>query len=888
MKTIFTYLFIYCFFLLMFNKANAQEVAYYSSNCGTSVSVDDVCPTQTVFTVEVTGQPILGAGNFGLVEALVDLQEQSVGRFDTDITLVAPDGQKFRLATGQSSFPNYTNGSLFVGFRSCGNYPAHDDNNAINFSDGIFQPQTDFSILNNGTFDPNGTWKFEMCSALAAGEAQVLCTRLKFGPLGPTLIGVPEDQTFYVNEICQHSQISLVDPFYNDTCGIQSAKVTFSDPENALGVVDGEIFDISSGLSYTYSIENPGTTYFIWEVVNTSGFSTIDTTIITVLDTIAPTLIACPSNENFVLTDCNIDWEWTNPIFEDNCSDFDSTQLITIFSDGSSTITDFAPDENSFYGNDGYTGNIDFVWQIFQNGYSNSCTTTVTVIDTIAPTLVNVPEDITIYLNENCSAPNFSMTDPDYNGTCIQSAKVTLLNPDGATGVPNNTTVDIEAAQTFSYEVIQAGTTRFIWEVITSSGFSAVDTTTITILDTIAPTFIHDNIIIAGNSCETDFNTLFAQAENMLMIEDNCSNNPTYNVSDIDSSEGSEGMQYYVYYDLEDEAGNISNELGFRINLDDEGLSAFAGVNGSNEIDCNGTPVQLTGSVNNSFDATYAWTGPSNFTSSEQNPTVSAAGIYTLTANFGSCTASAETEVVANADVPDATLDVNDVNCDNNEVTIDVNANGNYNYEWTLNGQTISSTASLTVSEAGTYNLAITGGNGCVTNLSYTLDADIQDVVANVSSTEAINGDDGTATLNSSNSDLIAEILWDNGQTTTTATNLSVGDHSVTVTSIFGCEFTYDFTIDMATAIVDEAILNNIAIYPSPFSSNFNLQASLKQKSNVEIIIYDNIGKQIYFDDLGKTNNINESIFLENIVSGIYHLTLIIDGKIFSERIMKI
>src|SRR5207249_6034061 len=52
--------------------------------------------------------------------------------------------------------------------------------------------------------------------------------------------------------------------------------------------------------------------------------------------------------------------------------------------------------------------------------------------------------------------------------------------------------------------------------------------------------------------------------------------------------------------------------------------------------------------------ATYAWTGPNSFTSSQQNPTLSAtaaaAGTYSVTLTVNNCTSSAgTTSVIVNA-----------------------------------------------------------------------------------------------------------------------------------------------------------------------------------------------------------------------------------------------
>lgn len=72
---------------------------------------------------------------------------------------------------------------------------------------------------------------------------------------------------------------------------------------------------------------------------------------------------------------------------------------------------------------------------------------------------------------------------------------------------------------------------------------------------------------------------------------------------------------------------------------------------GSNTPVCVGSPINLT--ANTVAGATYAWTGPSGFTSSDEDPIISSAttamaGTYNLTITVGTCTATSSTTVVVN------------------------------------------------------------------------------------------------------------------------------------------------------------------------------------------------------------------------------------------------
>ena len=64
-------------------------------------------------------------------------------------------------------------------------------------------------------------------------------------------------------------------------------------------------------------------------------------------------------------------------------------------------------------------------------------------------------------------------------------------------------------------------------------------------------------------------------------------------------------------------------------------------------LDCDVTSIQLEGS-STALGAVYSWTGPNGFESSDEDPIVTAAGIYILTVKgLNGCEASAEAVVVA-------------------------------------------------------------------------------------------------------------------------------------------------------------------------------------------------------------------------------------------------
>lgn len=138
---------------------------------------------------------------------------------------------------------------------------------------------------------------------------------------------------------------------------------------------------------------------------------------------------------------------------------------------------------------------------------------------------------------------------------------------------------------------------------------------------------------------------------------------------------------------------------------------------GNNSPACAGANVNLTAAT--IPGATYSWTGPNGYTSSQQNPTISGialnqAGTYSVSATVGGCQGSASSTVVNVLNAPAApTVSNNTPICAGQTINL---YGGNVSgavYSWTgPNGFTSSSQnpvrANANASMAGTYTLIVT------------------------------------------------------------------------------------------------------------------------------------------------------------------------------------
>ncbi len=125
-------------------------------------------------------------------------------------------------------------------------------------------------------------------------------------------------------------------------------------------------------------------------------------------------------------------------------------------------------------------------------------------------------------------------------------------------------------------------------------------------------------------------------------------------------------------------------------------------------LTCTQLSVQLTGVGDGGFN----WTGPDSYTSNDQNPTVSEAGVYVLTVSGeNGCTSIAEAVVEQDANVPGAQAAGGTLTC--TQLSVQLTGVGNGSFNWIGPNGFMSNDQNPTVSEAGTYGLTVTGANGC-------------------------------------------------------------------------------------------------------------------------------------------------------------------------------
>jgi gliding motility-associated-like protein len=215
---------------------------------------------------------------------------------------------------------------------------------------------------------------------------------------------------------------------------------------------------------------------------------------------------------------------------------------------------------------------------------------------------------------------------------------------------------------------------------------------------------------------------------------------------------------------------------------------------------CEGGSIELT--ANTITGATYSWTGPNGFTSTNQNPTIpnataAEAGTYSLTITANGCP-SASADVIVSVNAPASlTIVGTDISCNgltDGGATVTPTGNAPFSYNWSPSGGSSISASNLA---AGPYTVVVTDNNGCESSETVTIN-EPDGIALTASSTQSqCTVDDGSATVSASGGTGTFTYLWTpSGQTTAAATGIGAGSYVVEVTDDNNCTAT-------ATVIVE-------------------------------------------------------------------------------------
>jgi hypothetical protein len=178
---------------------------------------------------------------------------------------------------------------------------------------------------------------------------------------------------------------------------------------------------------------------------------------------------------------------------------------------------------------------------------------------------------------------------------------------------------------------------------------------------------------------------------------------------------------------------------------------------------------------------------------------------------------------------------------------------------------------------ADTFSVIVTDSSGCVAydTVIITEPTAIGLTMSHTNKTTATNN--GTATVAATGGTPGYTYSWSpGGGTTSTITGLGPGLYTVVVTDANGCSKTDTVTVqDLYTSVADHNIASGISVYPNPAADVLNIQMTLLQPCDVNIILMDYTGRILESNTYdAKSGKINYLLAMKQYSDGNYFIKI--------------
>ncbi|PIF29819.1 putative secreted protein (Por secretion system target) [Flavobacterium sp. 9] len=444
-------------------------------------------------------------------------------------------------------------------------------------------------------------------------------------------------------------------------------------------------------------------------------------------------------------------------------------------------------------------------------------TGSVSVIPSGAPgpfTYVWAPSGGNSDTASNLTAGNYSVTITSANGCSIVKT-FTIIEPSALAVTPSQVDLLCHGGTNGSASVAVtggAGSYTYAWSpsggtADTATGLTA-GTYTVTITD--------------GNLCQTtqSFTITEPAALTATIAPTNVSCNGGTNGSATVTATGGTGAYTYSWSPTGGTAATASGLTAgtYTVTVTDansctttesvtltQPSTLVASNGGQTDVTCNGlndgsATVNATGG---SGAYTYSWS-PSGGTAA--TATGLSPGTYTVTVTDGNgCTETQSFTIVEPNVLTASAAGQTDVSCHGgttgSATVIAAGGSGTYTYAWSPSGGTADTATGLT---AGTYTVTVTDTNNCTATQSFTL-TEPNALTATIAPTNVScnSGANGSATVTATGGTGAYTYSWaPSGGTAATASGLTAGTYTVTITDVNSCTTTESVTITEPAALV--------------------------------------------------------------------------------------
>lgn len=608
------------------------------------------------------------------------------------------------------------------------------------------------------TLNELGDWIYEYTATDGNGQTSSCTTIVTVSDMEAPVINCPADFTLQTDPGMCTANNTVNHPSPTDNCSVSSLSFSLVD---GLGNTVYNNSPVTSGSSEVFDLPT-GTNNLSYTTTDASGNPSDCSYIITVEDDEAPTW----TNPNNMITlngECGIDdplamFNNNMGVAVDNCGGatavLDNTVVNPVCGAAEQHIFTMLATDNS--------GNVSVPY-----------TVTINLDDTQDPVLSAVPADVTINCNDPLpNAPLLTASDQcsgDISadivvassitqGTCTYNTPAEIhswtYDVDDGCGNSDNAVWTLTILNDFTInlgpdiaecdqnsEVLNAGPgVSYLWstgETTQTITVNSSGTYDVTVTSNNGCCASDDIVVSFGSSPDASANGAQLDCNgNAVQIFGN-STTPGVSYSWTGPGNYTSSMQNPFVTDAGTYTLTVSTTAGctstadavVTTNTNVPDISAQGGT-----ITCADETVTLMVSSNTS-GVSYSWTGPNGFTSNQQNPIVFQTGTYTAQVmGSNGCIATATVEVDLDDTAPTASIIAELITCTNPLSQISTTASPDaVTFDWDGPFGWSSTDQNPIVPAIGTYNLTVTGNNGCSNMYSIVVEEDIEE--PNVSAT---------------------------------------------------------------------------------------------------------------------------------------------------------